>query len=106
MADMNVFPAEVIAKAVSFLTAFDVGSLWLCGDVHLMIKLSTVSITLFVLTYQPDGAVTWPSMIKNFAALEELVVRASGDQDTALPVRGVNLHDIPPSVKRIRLDGH
>lgn len=46
----------------------------------------------------------WPKMMNKFAALQRVAISSFSAPEDDLPVRNVDLHDIPSSVKSIRLE--
>lgn len=78
MTSLLKLPGDILSIITLYLTAFDIGRLWLCCNKQLMINLEN-SITYFYYClpkrYQIDDKVyAWPTLIHRLSKLQQLII--------------------------------
>ena len=99
------YPLDILRMILDYLDAYNLTSLWKCGDKRLNFVLCEI-VRRFELVYEakPENLErhVWPTIISHFSSLETLIV-ASPDPNLSLVVSSVDLSLIPRSIRRLEL---
>jgi hypothetical protein len=98
---LSFYPTDIISIIVEHLDAYDLASLWICGDKRLNFILCE-TVKRFELVYPVKSKGEWPRLISHFPTLDTLIVSAPLEL-SLFEVSGVDLSLIPPTIRRLEL---
>jgi hypothetical protein len=92
---------DALDRITSTLTAYELATLWFCGDSHLNLKLSTArGVTRFDFEYDPARKPLWPNLLAQLEGITDISIQFDKLFGIVVP----NMLQISPTVRNMVLN--